>query len=143
MTSQAAPEDLYATGRHLWKLWMEMWNGRPELARALVADGFTLHLTIPSLVRQETIVGPADVERWVTGHRARFRRLVFHPDCGPFVDVAAGVIAGPWFAELSVDESPRLACGMDMLAFVAGRITEYWTLAREVDEVGRWVSRAQ
>jgi hypothetical protein len=32
-------------------------------------------------------------------------------------------------------------CGMDTIAFRAGKITEYWTLSKPVDAFGRW-SRA-
>jgi hypothetical protein len=143
MPTQHPPEEIYATGVRLWNDWMEMWNGRPELARTIVADCFTLHLPTPALAKQETIVGPAEVEKWVAAHRAKFRRLTFDPGCGPFVDVTAGVAAGPWFADASLDGSPKPVCGMDTIVFVHGKITEYWTISKEVDQVGRWVTRAQ
>jgi len=115
-----------------------MWNERPELARVLVADGFVLHLPTPNAVAQETVDGPAAVERWVIAHRAKFQRLVFASTCGPFVDVRAGVVAGPWFAETIVAGEPRPVCGMDTIAFRDGKVTEYWTLSKEVDAFGRW-----
>ena len=152
MTTQASPEEIRdpateanrrirLTSLHLWNEWIEMWNGRPELARTIVAHRFTLHLPTPALVRQETVVSPPDVEQWVAAHRAKFRRLVFQTGCGPFVDVTAGVVAGPWFADTSLDGNPRPVCGMDTIAFVEGKVTEYWTIAKEADEVGRWISR--
>jgi hypothetical protein len=130
--------DLYAMGLRLWNDWTEMWNGRPELARTLVADAFTLHLPTPSLLALDSVNDPAAVERWVTAHRAKYRRLTFATTCGPFVDVRIGVVAGPWFADTCVDGSPRPVCGMDTIAFRDGKITEYWTLSKEVDDVGRW-----
>jgi SnoaL-like domain len=131
-------EDLYAVGIRLWNDWTEMWNVRPALAREIVADGFTLHLPTPTALVLESVDGPAAVERWVIAHRAKYQRLTFHTECGPFVDVARGVVAGPWFADTSVDGTPRPVCGMDTIAFRDGKITEYWSLSREVDAVGRW-----
>ncbi len=130
--------DLYQIGLRLWNQWTEMWNQRPELARVLVADRFVLHLTLPDSTPQDTVCDPASVERWVVAHRARFQRLVFHNHCGPFVDVRAGVVAGPWFADTVQDGRPRPVCGMDTIAFRDGKITEYWTLSKPVDDVGRW-----
>lgn len=130
--------DLYETGLRLWNQWTEMWNHRPALARELVADRFVLHLTLPSLAAEDTVGDPAAVERWVTAHRAKFQRLVFHNPCGPFVDVRAGVVAGPWFADTIQDGVARPVCGMDTIAFRDGKITEYWTLSKPVDDIGRW-----
>jgi hypothetical protein len=131
----------YQTGLDLWNRWTEMWNERPALALELVADRFVLHLTLPDIVAQHTVTDPAAVERWVTAHRAKFQRLRFHTGCGPFVDVTAGIIAGPWYADTMIDGTPRPVCGMDTIAFRAGKITEYWTISKPVDDVGRWVSR--
>lgn len=132
--------DLYAVGRALWDRWTLMWNRDPSLARTLVADPFVLHLPLPDPIPQRTVSTPAAVETWVTSHRARYRALVFHADMPPFVDVVAGVIAGPWHADASVDGAPRPVCGIDLLAFRDGKITEYWTLSRPVDAVGDWVT---
>jgi len=128
----------YATGIQLWIDWTQMWNGRPALARSLVAARFALHLPLPSQVDQATVDSPEAVERWVTAHRAKFQRLTFHTECGPFVDTAAGIVAGPWWADASIDGSPRVVCGMDTIAFRDGKITEYWSLSKEADAVGRW-----
>src|SRR6187399_1313439 len=138
-----SPDELYATGLRLWSDWTEMWNERPDIARRIVADRFALHLPTTSPIAGESVDNPAAVERWVITHRARFKRLTFHTDCGPFVDVRACVVAGPWFADTSIDGSPRPVCGMDTIAFLDGKITEYWTLSKEVDAVGRWVSATQ
>jgi len=70
--------------------------------------------------------------------RARFERITFHYEAGPYVDTAAGVVAGPWWAESVVEGKPRLSAGMDTIAFRNGKITEYWTLSKEVDSVGDW-----
>lgn len=71
------------------------------------------------------VCDPASVERWVIAHRARFQRLVFHNHCSQFVDVRAGVVAGPWLADTVQDGTPRPVCGMDTIAFRDGKITEY------------------
>lgn len=138
MTNPAdANHDAYAEGLRLWREWTEMWNGRTELALTLAAPKFALHLTLPT-IDPATINTPEAVERWVRGHRAKYQRLVFLNGVGPFVDVTAGVVAGPWHAETTVDGTPRIVCGMDTLRFSGGKITEYWTLSKPVDELGTW-----
>jgi len=130
--------DLYYVGLRLWARWMEMWNGRPELARELVASLFALHLPLPSITDAATIVDPEAMVRWVTNSCARYERLTFFYDAGPFVDTSACVVAGPWTAEVVVNGVTRVMCGMDMVAFRDGQITEYWTLGKDVDRVGDW-----
>jgi hypothetical protein len=130
--------DLYETGTLLWPRWTEMWNGRPELARELVAPRFALHLPLPSVVDAATVTDPEGVVAWVTNHRAQYDRLAFFYEAGPFVDTAAGVVAGPWTAEVVVKGAKRVVCGMDILAFRESRITEYWTLGKDAVEVGLW-----
>jgi len=137
--NQTTPNsDVYTMGLRLWADWTLMWNGRPELARTLVAEGFVLHLPSPSSLVTTTITGPEAVEHWVRQHRASFKWLTFHTEAGPFVDERAGIVAGPWFADTSLDGSPRPVCGMDTIAFAADKITEYWTLSKEVDRVADW-----
>jgi hypothetical protein len=131
---------LRATGLRLWNDWTEMWNGRPELARVLVAPRFALHLTTPNPLPQESVNSPEAVERWVAAHRARFQRLKFLTGCGPFVDGFAGIVAGPWYADTDIDGTPRPVCGMDTIAFRDGKIIEYWTISKEVDQAGRWIT---
>jgi hypothetical protein len=130
--------DLYETGLRLWVRWTEMWNGRPELARELVAPRFALHLPLPSLIDAAAVSDPEAVVGWVSRHRAQYDRLAFFYDAGPFVDTQAGVVAGPWTAEVVVKGATRRVCGMDTIAFREGRITEYWTLGKDADEVGLW-----
>ncbi len=128
----------YGMGLTLWAKWTEMWNGRPELARQLVAERFALHLPSPTLVDPETINDAASVERWVTAHRARYERIEFRYGAGPFVDTVTGVVAGPWSAQIVIGGAERLVCGMDTIAFSGGKITEYWTLSKDVEVVGKW-----
>lgn len=76
-------------------------------------------------------------------HRAKFRRLAFHTGCGPFVDPVAGVVAGPWHAEANTTDAERWVVGMDTIAFHDGKVTEYWTLSKEIDVVGAWSTRGR
>jgi hypothetical protein len=133
--------DIYRLGLDLWTRWTEMWNGRPELALELVAPGFVLHLTLPETTPQHEVDSPAAVAAWVAKHRAKYERLVFHFDCGPFVDTVAGIVAGPWTADTIVNGVARPVCGMDTIAFRDGKIAEYWTIAKPVDAFGRWTKR--
>jgi len=133
----------YEMGLRLWADWTEMWSGRTELARQLVAARFRLHLPLPNSVDPATITDPASVERWVTAHRARFGRLRFHYDRGPFVDSVAGIVAGPWWADSVLDGKARLVCGMDTIAFSEGKISEYWTLAKEAETAASWMSASK
>jgi hypothetical protein len=138
--NQRQPDNqaLYATGLRLWNEWTVMWNERPELALEIVASHFALHLPAPSAVDPTTVTTPEAVMRWVTAHRATFKRLQFHTRTGPFVDTVAGVVAGPWYAEASLAGTERWVCGMDTIAFHEGKITAYWTLSKEVADVARW-----
>ena len=119
-----------------------MWNVDPSLARELVAPRFALHLTLPTIADPTTITDPVAVERWVAAHRARFGKLVFSMRVGPFVDVRAGVVAGPWIADTIVDGVAQPVCGMDTIAFRGGKITEYWTISKPGYDYGEW-DRAQ
>jgi len=131
--------DLYQTGIKLWADWTEMWNGRPELALELAAARFVVHLPLPSPFDAAAVSNPAAVQRFVREARARFERITFHYQAGPYVDTVAGVVAGPWWAESVLDGKQRLSAGMDTIAFRDCKITEYWTLSKEVDSVGDWV----
>jgi len=134
-------QDSYAIGLDLWNRWVEMWNGRPELALELVAPRFTLHLILPSTIAAETVTDPATTEAWVRAHIAKFQHLKFHLGVGPFVDERAGVVAGPWHADTVIDGVARVVCGMDTIAFAGGRITEYWTMSKPADALGGWSTR--
>jgi hypothetical protein len=134
-------ENSYETGTRLWTEWTEMWNGRPELALKLVAPSFRLHLVTPSDYDQLAVDGPEAVRQWVTRHRAKFQALRFYFGVGPFVDERAGVVSGPWHAEVTLDGKQGRVCGMDTVLYRDGQITDYWTVAKEADEVGRWSTR--
>jgi hypothetical protein len=131
-------EDLYETGIRLWAEWTAMWNGRTELALDLVAPRFVVHLPPPNPTDPATVHDPASVKSWVERHRAGFDRITFHYEAGPFVDTIAGVVAGPWSAEVVVGGKTKRICGMDTLGFRDAKIHEYWTLARESDAVADW-----
>jgi hypothetical protein len=134
-------EATYLTGIRLWNRWTEMWNGKPELALELAAPRFVLHLVKPSPTDEALVVDPPSVERWVRAHLAKYTRLVFDTSCGPFVDVRAGVVAAPWWADAVIDGAAKQVCGMDTLAFRDGKVTEYWTLAMPTADVGRWATQ--
>jgi hypothetical protein len=134
-------ENIYETGIELWKEWTEMWNGRPELALELVAPSFRLHLVTPSEQDQLTVDNPEAVRQWVARHCARFEAIRFRFGVGPFVDERAGVVSGPWHTEHVRDGKPGWACGIDILMFRDRKITDYWTLSKPADGVGRWSTR--
>lgn len=130
--------DSYRLGIELWAKWTEMWNGRPELALTLVGPRFVLHLPQPENLDPTSINSPASVEQWVRAHRARFDRLTFRYEAGPFVDTRAGVVAGPWVADSAIAGKPRVVCGMDTISFRDGKIIEYWTVSKQVDAPRDW-----
>ena len=116
---------------------------RSIAARELVAPVFTLHLPLPSRAEQTAITFLEAVHEWVVLHCARFDRLVFSTEVGPFVDTVRGVVAGPWNADTIVEGKPQPVCGMDTIAFRDGRITEYWTISKPVDAFGRWATAGE
>jgi hypothetical protein len=134
--------NIYATGIRLWKEWTEMWNGRPELALELAAARFNLHLVTPSDQDQLAIASPEALRQWVARHCAKYQSIRFVFSVGPFVDERAGVVSGPWHAEIMTREGkPVWACGMDTVMFRDGKITDYWTVSKPADEIGRWSTR--
>ena len=124
----------YEIAKDLWKKWTEMWNGRPELALELAAPKFALHLPTPGNVDQTTVVTPDAVVAWVAASIARFDRITFRYEAGPFV-------AGPWSGEIVAGGKISFVCGMDSIGFKNGKLTEYWTLSKESDAIARWTQR--
>lgn len=135
--------DTYETGLRLWNLWTEMWNGKPTLARELVAPRFVLHLPLPTEIDLPAVNSGPAVEQLVITSRAKYTNITFRTEVGPFVDTVAGIVAGPWFAEIVVDGKTQYACGMDTIAFRDGLITEYWTVSKPADAPGDWARSAQ
>lgn len=131
----------YETAQHLWKKWTEMWNGKPELARDLASPGFALHLPTPGNVDPTKVTTPDEVVAWVAASIARFDQITFRYEAGPFVDTVAGIVAGPWSAEIVAGGKTSFVCGMDTIGFKDGKLTEYWTLSKESDAVDRWMQR--
>ncbi len=131
-------DTIYATGLELWRRWTEMWNSKPELALELVAPRFVLHLIQPAQIDETTVCDPATTAAWVANHRAKFDQLTFHTGVGPFVDTRASVVAGPWHAETIMNGVSAQVCGMDTIAFRDGKITEYWTMSKPTENLGRW-----
>jgi hypothetical protein len=131
--------DIYERGITLWNRWTTMWNHEPELALDLVAPRFVLHLTLPRELDETAVDSPSAVHEWVVAHRAKFTRLRFTNECGPFVDVRTSVVAGPWIADAAIADVPRPVCGMDTIRFDDdGKIVEYWTMSTPVERFGRW-----
>src|ERR1700761_8314362 len=114
--------NLYETGIRLWTEWTNMWNGRPELALELVAPRFRLHLPTPLEEDELAIDTPEAVRQLVIRARAKVELLQFHFPIGPFVDVRAGVVAGPWHADVVAGGVKRIASGMDTIFFRDGKI---------------------
>lgn len=134
--------DSYEIGLRVWERWTEMWNGSPEIALEMAASPFVLHLPSADETDDKTVSSPRAVMEWVARSRAKYTRITFSTEAGPFVDVKAGIVAGPWIAEVVVDGQTRYARGMDTIAYGGdGKITEYWTISKPSAEAGTWAQR--
>jgi hypothetical protein len=120
-------------GERTWARWAAMWNGELDLAAAIIADGFTIHLTAPARVfgSPETLRDARAVAAWVAKVRGAYARLVYSTTAGPFVDLERGVVASPWAVD-GVDAGRAFRkAGLDILRIRDGRIHEAWTISNE------------
>ena len=102
--------------------WCRMWNEDPSLAHRLMSDGCVQWSNRTEGL--DTVVGPDEQERFVTGYRARHVN-VFTPRV--FVD------AGDRFAYLWDEKTPdgQLKTGLDVNILKGDSIHENWTFVGE------------
>lgn len=112
----------------MYDRWIEMWNGRPELADERVAPGCPIHQP-PNDMR-----GPEGVRRMVEMGRAPFSAITFRVEVPPIVDgdrlaarwVSEGIYAGG-IPGATAEPGTRIAFrGIDIWRVEDGRIAEYW-----------------
>ena len=105
-----------------------MWNGRPELADELVAEGCPIHQP------PNTLHGPEGVRRMIEMGRAPFAQLTFRIEVGPIVE--GNRLAARWESEgvysggipgATVAPGTRVSFGgVDIWRIENGKIAEYW-----------------
>lgn len=131
--------DVYAAGLELWEDWTRMWNGAPEVALRRSASRFVFHLVTPEGTTLDSPLTPQALETLVREHRNKYEVARYAYAVGPFVDVRAQVVSGPWVAELVTKKGERSCiCGMDIIAFEGSKVVACWSLARPVDQNASW-----
>jgi len=112
----------------MYDRWMEMWNGRPELADELVAPDCPIHQP-PNALR-----GPEGVRQMVEMGRAPFEEITFRIEAAPIVDgdrlaarwVSEGVYRGGIPGATASPGTRVTFGGIDIWRVEDGRIAEYW-----------------
>lgn len=114
--------------KRMYDRWMEMWNGRSELADELVAPSCPIHQP-PNDLR-----GPEGVRQMVEMGRAPFREITFRVEVGPIVE--GNRLAARWTSEgiyeggipgATAAPGTRISFGgIDIWHVEDGKIVEYW-----------------
>jgi len=112
----------------MYDRWMEMWNGRSELADELVAPGCPIHQP-PNDMR-----GPEGVRQMVEMGRAPFEEITFRIEGEPIIE--DNRLAARWTSEgiyrggipgATVAPGTRITFGgIDIWRVEDGKIAEYW-----------------
>jgi predicted ester cyclase len=114
--------------RQMYDRWMEMWNGRPELAAELVAPGCVVHQP------PHDVSGPEGVRQMVEMGRAPFDDITFRIEAEPIVEgnrlAARWSMSGRYRGCLpGATAAPGTAVvfgGIDIWRIEDGKIAEYW-----------------
>ncbi|WP_394836014.1 ester cyclase [Pendulispora rubella] len=125
----------------LWARWTAMWNGDTELARAIIADGFYVHLQ-KKLADPATIRDPEAVIGLVRTVRAQYAEIRYETNLAVLVDgdtliarwFARGIFAGRSGRPEDVEGRTFRIAGIDILRIENGRIRECWTVSNPTEE---------
>lgn len=125
----------------LWSRWTRMWNGDPELAREIIAEGFYAHLTSKRHADPAELRSAGAVIKWVEKIRAQYAELRYETNGAVLVDgdtlvarwLASGIFAGRTALPGDVPGRPFRVAGTDVLRIEGGRIRECWTLSNYIE----------
>lgn len=107
-----------ATGRRLYRRWIdELWAGR-RIAAELVAPDFVGHWPT------HDVRGPDGLQAVIDDTRSTLRELQFVVEVGPMCD--GDMIAARWIGTGSGEHGPARFTGNDLLRISDGKIVEYW-----------------
>jgi|SRR5687768_12557773 predicted ester cyclase len=114
--------------RQMYDRWMEMWNGKPELAAELVAPGCVVHQP------PNDASGPEGVRAMVEMGRAPFEDITFRIEVEPIVEgdrlAARWSMTGHYRGGLpgaTAEPGTEVSFGgIDIWRVEDGKIAEYW-----------------
>jgi predicted ester cyclase len=119
--------------RDLWDRWIELWNGRLELADSIIHPEFETHRIPPPRISPD-LRGRDALVAWVEQTRTLFDDLHLAVEVGPVVD--GDSVASRWVAEGTYrggipSSSPDVSApirfhGNDISRAEAGLIRKYW-----------------
>ena len=124
--------DIRETGVELYRRWASMWNGELQIAREIIAEGFSVHLTADAVPPSEPIRDAPSVARWVAAIRERGIDLSYAIELGPLVDgdlvTAYWRLTGLRRMPDGAPPQPFVRVGIDILRWRQDRIVECWTM---------------
>jgi hypothetical protein len=127
----------HETATALWERWLVMWNGQPEVAHEIIADGLQMWYNGRSAIDASHITDADAMVTWVTRFRTKFDDMVFSTDFGPMVDGEMYSIR--WFLNARYNGSsgfpedvpgePFTRAGVDIWRVTDGKIAQVWSMS--------------
>lgn len=128
MPPTQTPPAIESEGNRLWSAWIAMWNGDVD-ASAVVGADFRIRFAgdVPGT---DDIQGPVAFQAFITASHAKQEKPAFVSAGSPAVsaDRAGGHASGQVVSRWNRHLGSRTEGGMDMLAFVDGRVVMAWSV---------------
>lgn len=122
------------TPQQLYQAWIELWNGRFELAHEIIAENCRVHQAPSDPKNPLDLRGPEGVLKMIMMGHAPFSDLVFRIELEPIVE--GNRLAARWISEgrykgdfpgATVSPGTRITFGgIDIMRIEDGKIAEYW-----------------
>lgn len=128
MTSTQTSLVTETEGRRLWSTWIGMWNG-DIAASAVVGADFRIRFA-GDLPGTDDIRGPVAFQAFITASHMKQEKPTFVSAGSPAVsaDHAGGHASGQVVSRWNRHLGNRIEGGIDMLAFVDGRVVMAWSV---------------
>ncbi len=133
-TTPASPSPTAAANARLVGPWLDLWNGDPSQADALISPDFHVHAAMLDGGDGSAVQGPEGLVAWVSQIRAAIPDLVFSVEVGPIAEgdqvavrwLAEGTYAGGIPGAQAPVGTPVAFAGTDILRVEDGQLAEYW-----------------
>ncbi len=128
MIDTQSPLALHSEAQRLWSAWIAMWNGEAD-ANTIVSAEFQIRFA-GDLPGTDGIRGPAAFQSFVTASRAKPDVPTFVSAGSPIVDSdrSGSLVSGQVVSRWNRHVVDRIEGGMDILAFVNGRVIMAWSV---------------
>jgi hypothetical protein len=126
-----------ATAERVWQRWLDMWNGDPEIADEIIADGLQMWYNGRSAIDASHINNPEMFKGWVKAFRTKFDDMTFSTHFGPLV--AGDMVTVRWYLNAvyngnsgfpdDVPGQPFTRAGVDIWRITDGRVQQCWSMS--------------